>query len=111
MTGKIVLVPFPFSSNPAQMKVRPAIIVSNLEVNSSRDVILAGITSHLWNDRYSFQLENRFLSHPLRQPSEIRCHYLFTIEQSLIIKEIAMLDKNKQMELFEKIKELLDPAI
>ena len=111
MTGKIVLVPFPFSSNPAQMKVRPAIVVSNDRVNSSRDVVLAGITSHLWNDRFSFQLDNKFLSQPLPLPSEIRCHYLFTIEQSLIIKEIAVLDKNKQLELFEKIRGLLDPTV
>ncbi len=111
MIGKIVLVPFPFSSNPAQMKVRPAIVVSNSNVNSTRDIILAGITSHLWNDKFSFRLDNSSLTKPLPRVSEIRCHYLFTIEKSLIIKEISFLNKNKQIELFEKIKELIDPAI
>ena len=111
MIGKIVLVPFPFSSNPSQMKVRPAIVISNDMVNSSRDVILACITTHLWNDRFSFPLDNQLLSHPLPRMSEIRCHYLFTIEQSLIIREISFLHLSKQLELFDKIKELLDPAI
>jgi len=111
MIGKIVLVPFPFSSNPAQMKVRPAIVVSNRIVNSGRDVILMGITTHLWNDRFSFPLDSQFLSNPLPRKSEIRCHYLFTIEQTLIIQEISFLHQNKQIELFEKIKALLDPTI
>src|SRR5690606_19264765 len=104
------LVPFPFSSDPTKLKVRPAIVISNSSVNSSRDIILAGITSHLWQDKFSFPLDNSMLTQPLPRASEIRCHYLFTVEKTVVIKEISLLDKAKQFELFEKKKSLLEPT-
>lgn len=60
--GTIVLVPFPFSDNPAISKKRPAIIISNSLVNSGQDVMLAAITSQIRNDKFSFLLDNQDLT-------------------------------------------------
>ncbi|MEK7253541.1 MAG: type II toxin-antitoxin system PemK/MazF family toxin, partial [Bacteroidota bacterium] len=43
--GTIVLVPFPFTDQPAKSKRRPAIIISNQSLNSIGDIIVAAVTS------------------------------------------------------------------
>ncbi len=88
--GDIVLVSFPFSDLSAT-KVRPAIVVSNSDINNTDDVILAAITTDIKNDEFSFGLDNSYLSNPMTKPSEIRCHKLFTCDQSIIQKAITKL--------------------
>lgn len=102
MQGTIVLVPFPFTHNPAISKKRPAIIISNDLVNTGQDVIIAAITSNIRNDVFSFLLNNQDLSQPLLKVSEIRCNKLFTIHKKLIIKEIGALLLSKQEEMLQK---------
>ena len=55
--GDIVLVPFPLT-DLSSSKVRPAIVVSGVDVNNTDDVILAAITTNLRNDDFSFPIDN-----------------------------------------------------
>lgn len=107
--GTIVLVPFPFSDNPAVSKKRPAIIISNTLVNNDQDVIVAAITSQIRQDQFSYLLDNQDLTIPLKKASEVRCHKVFTMHKGLILKEITQLSAAKQMELFQKIAHFLRP--
>ncbi len=98
--GDIVLVPFPFT-NLTSSKVRPAIVVSNSDINNTNDVILAAITTELKDDEFSFKLENSALTTPMTKPSEVRCHKLFTCDQNIIRKAITKLH-NPQLERLAK---------
>jgi mRNA interferase MazF len=87
--GDIVIVGFPFTDISQGTKQRPAIVVSNTDVNATPDVILAAITTELRADEFSFQINNAHLSTPLRRPSEARVHKLFTCDQSAIDRKIS----------------------
>jgi mRNA interferase MazF len=100
--GDIVLVPFPFTDG-ANSKPRPAIVVSNSKVNSTQDVILAQITSQPRADDFSFALENSSLDIPLHQSSQVRCHKIFTMQKSVIIKKISSLKSSGITSLKSKI--------
>lgn len=101
--GDIVLVSFPFT-DLSSTKIRPAIIVSNSEINQTEDVILAAITTTIYEDEFSFFLDNDDLSKPLKEPSEVRCHKLFTCDQSIIKRVITKLDGSKVGELAKSIR-------
>ncbi len=106
--GDIVKVPFPFSDNTGS-KSRPAIIKSNYIVNGTEDVILAQITSKPRSDNFSFPLNPVDLDTPLPNVSQIRCHKIFIVKKDLIVKKISHLKIEKQHELFQKIKKLIEP--
>lgn len=103
-----MLVPFPFTDNPAMSKKRPAIVISNRSLNSIGDIIVAAISSNIRADQFSFPLENQDLTVPLPKASEVRCHKIFTMNKRLVIKEFSVLNARKRAELAEKIKSLLD---
>lgn len=100
--GDIVLVPFPFTMGTSS-KVRPAIVVSNSIVNITQDVILAQITSKPGNDNFTFVLDTAKLSTSLNLPSQVRCHKIFIIHKSTILKKIASLNQEGVLELKSKI--------
>jgi len=102
--GDIVLVPFPFA-DLTSTKVRPAIVISNSDINNTNDVILAAITTNLKNDEFSFPLQNSYLSKPMEKPSEVRFHKLFTCEQSIIKKVITKLADPHILSLSKLVKQ------
>ena len=91
--GDIVLVPYPFS-DLTETKKRPAIVISNSKINKSHDVILAAITSTVYNDDFTFRIIDSIVTTPLRLHCEIRCDTLFTADKSIIIAKISALKKN-----------------
>ncbi len=101
--GDIVLVPFPLT-NLTTSKVRPAIVVSNSDINDTNDVILAAITTNLRNDEFSFKLENSALSNPMRKECEVRCHKLFTCDQTIIQQAITTLNTSNLEKLTKVFK-------
>ena len=101
--GDIVLGPFPLT-DLSSTKVRPAIVVSGIEVNQTDDVILAAITTNLRNDEFSFRLENSDLTRPMHRQSEVRCHKLFTCDQNTIRKIITKLSKPQVEKLTKLVK-------
>lgn len=104
----LVLLPVPFSDF-SSMKVRPAIVVSNDNINtSSDDVMLVPLTSVLKEVPYSVSITQDSLSEGrLITPSRGRADKIFTAEKSLIKMKIA---KIKQ-EFFAKVKQEIINAI
>jgi mRNA interferase MazF len=89
----IVLVPFPFS-NLSGLKVRPVLILSNDSYNAqSADVVVCGLTTNLRPAPYSliiapFDIE---VTGTLRHTSRVKADTIASLEQSILIKQIARL--------------------
>ncbi|MBO9684147.1 MAG: type II toxin-antitoxin system PemK/MazF family toxin [Flavisolibacter sp.] len=109
---EIVLVPFPFSDLSSSKK-RPVLILSNSAYNNKfSDVLVCVITSNLFQDDYSVSLNNDDLEVGiLPEQSIIKCHKLFTIEQSQIIKRFSMISGQKFEEVCKRIVELIQPLL
>jgi mRNA interferase MazF len=87
----IALVPFPFSDLSAS-KVRPVLILSNDEYNQqSADVLVCGLTTNLTPSPYSIVIDTTDVERPgtLRHTSKIKADTIASLEQSLLIKQIA----------------------
>ncbi len=105
--GEIILVPFPYSDLSAS-KRRPALVVSNNTYNNQfSDVVVCVITSNLFKDKFSIDLVNEDLETGLLpETSVIKCHKLFTIEQSKIIKRFSTIKKKKFDEVTKVLQKL-----
>ena len=93
---EIVLVPFPYS-DLSSSKRRPVLIISNNNYNKNYpDILVVVITSNLFKDEYSVELHNDDLElGMLPEPSIIKCHKLFTIEQSQVLKRFSIINEKK----------------
>ena len=88
--GSIVFVNFPFS-NLKEYKLRPAIVLANAEFD---DVILCQITSKSYSSKTSIKIDsNSFTRGGLSTTSYVRPDKLFTIERSIIKKQVGQLNK------------------
>ncbi len=104
----IVLVPFPYSDLSA-VKRRPVLVLSNNDYNIAfADILVCVITSNLFEDNYSLVREDSDLeSGLLPEKSIIKCHKLFTIEQTQIIKKFSTLNQNKFSEVIKLLEQLI----
>lgn len=106
----IVLVPFPFADQSGQ-KIRPALIVSNDKFNqSSDDAIVCAITSVIKPSIYSVlinkeDVEERFLY----ENCSIKVENIFKIKKSLIIKNIARINRNLFLKVIDVLHTLFAP--
>ncbi len=93
---EIVLVPFPYS-DMSSTKSRPVLIISNNNYNNHfPDILVWVITSNLFKDDYSVLLNDHDLEIGiLPEQSVIKCHKLFTIEQSQILKRFSIIKPAK----------------
>jgi mRNA interferase MazF len=102
--GDIVKVPYPYSDDFSQSKIRPGIIISNdISNNLDNDYLIAPITSLIRRTPFSFVIDNKDLTNSLPLNSEVRCNKITTMRQSLILGKISFLKIEKQEELSEKI--------
>jgi mRNA interferase MazF len=93
--GDVVLIPFPFTDF-STFKQRPAVILSSGEFNrSSADVIIAAVTSHLWEkNTYDYVLNGKELeAASLPLPSAVKVGKIVTIDQCLIRKPLGHLPR------------------
>lgn len=92
--GEIVIVPFPFS-DLSSIKLRPVLILSKDSDNKiSNDIITCGITSNLRDTRYSILIDNSNLKEgQIPTKSRIKIDKLFTLNQSIIKKTLAKINK------------------
>ena len=99
--GEIVIVPFPFS-DLSNIKQRPVLVLSkNTDNDNSEDVITCGITSMIKDSKYSVLIENTdLIEGDIPKPSRIKIDKLFTINQNIIKKKVARINK----ETFEEVK-------
>ena len=89
----VVLMPFPFSDLSGQ-KVRPVLILSNDAYNQqSADVVVCGLTTNLSPALYSIIIEVTDVEQPgtLRHRSKIKADTIASLEQTILIKQIARL--------------------
>ena len=89
----IVLVPFPFS-DLSGLKVRPVLILSNDTYNEqSADVVVCGLTTNLRTSPYSIIISpsDTELAGTLRHTSRVKADTIASLEQSILIKQIARL--------------------
>jgi len=108
---EIVLVPFPYS-NLSSTKRRPVLILSNDECNNSfQDVLVCVIISNIYKDEYSVSLSDQDLEIGfLPETSIIKCHKLFTIEQTQIVKRFSIVSKTKFAEVLFLLEKLVKPS-
>ncbi len=82
--GDIIWVIFPFT-DLSSSKLRPALVLSNIDVNKTDDIICMQITTNLRNDNFSYLLQTEnFKGSPLLKPCELRLHKIFVIHRSLM---------------------------
>lgn len=105
--GEIVLVPFPYSDLSASNR-RPALVVSNDNYNIQfPDIVVCVITSNLFKDDFFVLLSNNDLeTGMLPEASVLKCHKLFTIEQSRIIKRFSKISRKKFDEVVSMLQSL-----
>ena len=108
---EIVLVPFPYS-DLSSAKRRPVLIVSNNLYNKNfPDILICVITSNLFKDDYSAELNDKDLETGiLPERSVIKCHKLFTIEQTQIIRRFSVISKTKFDEVINMLQKLIDKS-
>ncbi len=92
--GEILIVPFPFS-DLSSVKRRPVLVISkNLDNKTSYDLIVAGITSKLKDKKHSVLIDNSNLEKgEIPAQSMIKVNKLFSIEQSIVVKKVANINK------------------
>ncbi|HWB48962.1 MAG TPA: type II toxin-antitoxin system PemK/MazF family toxin [Stellaceae bacterium] len=105
--GAIVLVPFPFT-DPAASKRRPAVVVSNFSYSSVRpDIIVMAVTSQLRANRGLGDVPvGDWQAAGLLKPSVIK-PVLATLEQSLVLRRLGVLDARDCASLREGIARIL----
>ena len=103
--GDIVLINFPFTDGESAKK-RPAVVVSNSYINSTKDVILAPITSKPVYNNLVFSINKDSIDKPLDiGECEVKCHALFTIEKTQILQKLSKIKTARLSALIDKIKE------
>jgi mRNA interferase MazF len=101
--GSILLVPFPFTDLSTSKK-RPVLVLSKTNDNKSTDDLLTcAITSKQKQSAYTQRInQDNLRTGKLPIESTILISKLFSIEKSLIIKELGQLD-GKTLESVKKI--------
>lgn len=101
---EIVLTKFPFS-DLVSFKVRPVLVLSKNSYNRKYDdVIVCGITSNLTESEYGITIANEDLDEGyLKLVSKIRVDAITSIEQGIILKQIACLKPSVFEQVVEKI--------
>lgn len=92
---EIVLLPFPFSDHSG-WKIRPALVLSNNDFNrTDKDIIVCAITSNLSKKPYSIALSQRHIEGgSLENTCMIKTKSIFTIDKSLVLKNIATVNSS-----------------
>jgi mRNA interferase MazF len=109
--GEIVLIPVPFTDLSAQ-KRRPVIVVSNDRYNrSSRDMWVVAMTSNLSTLPHSFIIDHRdLIIGTLNRPSLIRCDKIYTLEQTLIVKQFGQVKPEILHQIHQVVQQILVPT-
>ncbi|WP_424520743.1 type II toxin-antitoxin system PemK/MazF family toxin [Rubrivirga sp.] len=102
--GSVVLVRFPFS-DLSSSKRRPAVVLADA---GRGDYVLVQVTSRSYSDPNAVELtEQSFARGGLRLTSYARPGKLFTANDSLIVREMGVLDDSTLSKLVEAVIELL----
>src|SRR5579872_3283188 len=84
-----------------RFKTHPALVVSNENVLETEDIFYAVmISSKLFNDEFTFELENSMLSKPLSKKSFVKCQLIQSYSTYEVISKISSI----KPAYFEQIK-------
>ena len=99
------MVNLPFSDY-SNSKLRPVLVVSSDTINfSSKDVVVAKITSSEYSQLHEVKLTRTMLSSgELAKESFIDLSVIFTVEKKLILKKIGSINKKSIVLCDEKLK-------
>lgn len=101
--GSVVLVTFPFSNLKGQ-KVRPALVLANVEFNN---LILCQITSKSYTSKISISLKsNDFAKGGLPVISYVRPDKLFTADSTIIKKSVGQLSSSTKNKVLQNVRGL-----
>ena len=97
---EIVLLPFLYS-DLSGIKKRPVLIISNNKFNEiNEDIIVVAITSKIFIDDYSVQIDDDDLEYAIMpEKSVIKTSKLFTTNKSKVIKKFSILKEEKFLEV------------
>lgn len=95
-----MLIPYPYTDLSGTKK-RPVVILT--EADTFGNHIVAKITSVLRPDLFAFPIENQNVSVVFQKPSEVRVNELFTVNNTLVIKIISMLNSTTTRLLLDKV--------
>ncbi|WP_048197104.1 type II toxin-antitoxin system PemK/MazF family toxin [Candidatus Nitrosotenuis uzonensis] len=102
---QILLIAFPFS-DLSKMKQRPVLVFSNKIHNYiSSDFVCCDITSNL--DNYSILLERGCSGRKDSKTSRIKFSKIFTLEKSLVVKELGRVKNEKFNQVRKSLSELV----
>ena len=106
----IVIMPFYFSDGSGKCEIRPVLILSNDNFNSSNnDIIGCMITTNPLIAKHSLNLTSNDLSSGnLKKPSRIRCNKVLTCQQSKILKKIGSVEEEICDSVISELKLILD---
>ncbi len=101
--GSIILVTFPFS-NLAGQKVRPALVLANVEFNN---LILCQITSKPYTSKTAIRLESKdFSEGKLPVTSYARPDKLFTADETIIRNVVGQLTPSVKNMILKSVRDL-----
>jgi mRNA interferase MazF len=100
--GDIVVVKFPFTDGSV-FKKRPALIISNSQIDKTEDFILIQITSKENTDGLSVNINNEDILKSLPLKSYLRIHKVFTVHKSLIISKLTEAKQDFLKDISNKI--------
>lgn len=106
--GDILLIPIPYTDLTTS-KQRPVLVLSNNRYNqSSKDLLVAAITSQLKNLDYSVVIDTSDLAEgELRMTSVIRADKLYTLSKRIVKRKFGRVNENIMNSVIEKINDLL----
>ena len=107
--GEILVLELPFS-NLTGSKLRPVLVVSNSNYNNSgNDIIVAKITGSYFKTPWETELTNSNLeTGKLKKTSFIDSGFIFTIEKSIIKKNIGKIKSNHLNVVLGKINQIIE---
>ena len=88
--GDILLIPVPFTDLSSKKK-RPVVVISNNQYNqSSKDILVAAITSNPIQVNYSIQVRSfDLIEGKLKRPSKIRVDKIYSLSQGIAIRKFG----------------------
>ena len=102
--GTVILAQFPFSDLSSK-KVRPCIVLAEAEFN---DYVVCQITSSAYKSKRAVQISTSdFDTGSIIRKSYARPDKIVTLDQSMIYRELGVLNRAKYGEIKQKINEIL----
>jgi len=101
----IILIPFPYSDLTGS-KRRPALIISNEEINNTEDRICCLITSNPHKEDLTMT-RDCFEEGSLPFKSFVKPHRIFTVYKGIIVRKLCTINNKFHDRVIEKLNEYL----